>query len=518
VIRRRDGNREEGQVLVITAFGMVVLLGIAAIVVDLGFSWMLHRQEQNAADPGAIAAARWLKDDLGNASWNQGAAEADACHYARENGFFEDDPGCNEALNVTDDLQVHAPPISGPYAGIGGHVQVIIRATHPSFFGRILSGEVPLVVTGAVAANTTGNSNTASLVALQTDCTGGSAGDVDGGGEINIFPATPGVIGGYVHVNSSCGDSEDDNCTNGVGAAALSISGTLRAPSVNVVGSCTEQGSSPGLFCSPPPTPPASGCVDEDSHILADPLFGLPKPHLDAFPNGVCPNGAASTPSSNQPCKLKNGPGCPNVDGKPTCTLTPGVYYGGFDIQGVRVRLNPGMYILAGGGIALSGGSPTLEAVESPTGIEARVMIFSTDGPGCPAIPGQCQDDITFTANESFRAKALNAATCGLVSPQACPWSGILLWQDAEASNGDATVKLGGGASSILAGTIYAPAADVQIAGGTDTTGCVGPIEDQACLSIQIISWTWKVTGNAIVDMPYDPNEMYKPENRGLVH
>ena len=47
-----------GQVVVITAFAMIALLAIAAIVVDLGFSWMLHRQEQNAADPGALAAAK----------------------------------------------------------------------------------------------------------------------------------------------------------------------------------------------------------------------------------------------------------------------------------------------------------------------------------------------------------------------------------------------------------------------------------------------------------------------------
>ncbi len=518
-MRRHATSSEGGQVLLVTAAAMIVVFGIAALVVDLGFSWMLRRQEQNAADPGAIAAARHLKDDLGNASWNQAAAESDACFYAQENGFFDGDGGCGAAL-ATGRLQVHAPPISGPYSGIGGHVQVVIRATHPSFFGRILTGEDPVVTNGAVAANTAGNSNTASLLALQTDCDGGSAGDVDGGGTLNIFPVNPGDTGGYVHVNSPCGNSEDDNCTNGVGAGALSISGTLRAPSVNVVGSCTEQGSSPGLFCTPPPVPPATGCVDEDSPILADPLFGLPEPHLDAFPNGVCPNGAPSTPSSTQPCRLRgNGQGaCPLVGGIRTCTLSPGVYYGGFDIEGVRVRLNPGMYILAGGGIALSGGSPSLEAVAGPTGIEARVMIFSTDGPGCPSINAQCQDDITFTANESFRAKALNAATCGLVSPQACPWSGILLWQDATASNGDATVKLGGQASSVLAGTIYAPAADVQIAGGTGTTGCSGPVATQSCLSIQIISWRWKITGNATVDMPYDPNEMYKPDNRGLVH
>lgn len=509
---------QRGQVLIITGFAMIALLGIAAIVVDLGFAWMLRRQEQNAADPGAIAAARHLKDDLGNAAWDPAAAEADACFYAQDNGFFEGDPGCGSAL-LAGDLVVRTPPISGPLIGTPGHVQVIIRATPPSFFGGIL-GETSQVVTGAVAANTTGNSNSSSLVALQTDCSGGSAGDVDGGGELSIFPVNPGDIGGYVHVNSPCGNSEDDVCDNGSGSGALSVSGTLRAPVVNVVGTCTEQGSAPGLICTPPPVAPATGCVDEDASPLGDPLFDLPEPHLDAFPNGVCPNGSASTPSSTQPCRLRGtgGGACPLVGGIRTCTLVPGVYYGGFDIQGVRVRLQPGMYILAGGGIELSGGSPSLEAVESPTGIEARVTIFSTDGPGCPSIGAQCQGAITFTANESFKAKALNAATCGLVSPQACPWRGVLLWQDASASNGDAMVKLGGQASSILAGTIYAPAAEVQIAGGSGTTGCSGPVATRSCLAIQIISWRWKITGNALVEMPYDPSELYQPENRGLVH
>ena len=82
-------TNERGQVLIITAVGMVVLLGIAALVVDLGFSWMMRRQQQNAADPAAIAAARYLRDELGAATWDQGAAETDACFYAQHNGFFE---------------------------------------------------------------------------------------------------------------------------------------------------------------------------------------------------------------------------------------------------------------------------------------------------------------------------------------------------------------------------------------------------------------------------------------------
>lgn len=513
----RSTTRERGQILVVTAAAMIVLFGIAALVVDVGFSWMLRRQEQNAADPAAIAAARWLRDPATGNAVNpasvQDEMDREGCFYAQMNGFFANDPQCFNALNVTGDLQVKSPPISGDYSGrTEGFVQVIIRAEHPAFFGRIFGRSTTVVSTSAVAANTTANANSASLVALQTDCSGGSSADADGGGTIRIFPVTSAAQGGYVHVNSPCGTSDDNVCENGVGSAALSISGTLEAPMTYVNGSCTYNGSGAnGLQCVPST---ATGCLDETALPLGDPLASLPEPNLADFPNGICPNGTSSTPSATSPCRLtRTGPDrCPT---EPICRLTPGVYYGGFDVgSNVSVQLEPGMYILAGGGISLSGSS-TIEAVTSPTGVDARVMIFSTDGPGCPSIASQCQGAITFTANQAFRAKALNQATCAAVTPQACPWKGILLWQDGSAANPAATIKLGGQASTILAGTIYAPKAEVQIAGGTATTGCSGT--SLGCLSIQIISWRWKITGGGVVEMPYDPAELYQFPQRGLV-
>src|SRR5437870_336373 len=97
---------ERGQVLIVTAASLIVLLGIAALVVDIGFSWMVHRQEQNAADPGAIAAARWLKDPVtGQPAWNQTNADHDACFYAQQNGFFVGDTDCLIAINTSRDLK-----------------------------------------------------------------------------------------------------------------------------------------------------------------------------------------------------------------------------------------------------------------------------------------------------------------------------------------------------------------------------------------------------------------------------
>ncbi|MCV0403695.1 MAG: hypothetical protein K5924_08280 [Chloroflexi bacterium] len=516
----RHSPSERGQILVITAAGLIVMLGIAALVVDLGMSWMLRRQEQNAADPAAIAAARWLRDPVtGNATWNPTEAWNDACFYAQQNGFFAADSGCN-AAKLSGSLRVHSPPVSGPYAGSPGKVQVIIRATHPSLFGRIFGSNEATVVSGAVAANDADNSNSSSLVALQDVCQAGAAGSVNGGGTVHIFPSGGGTTGGYVHVNSPCGGSTDNVCENGVGSSALQISGTLKTPYAYVGGSCTYNGSGAnGLVCTN-----GSPCLQEDAVPIGDPLFDVPEPVPSDFPNGVCPDGTVSTATSTKACNLPpNGPSadtyCPkDAGGVNVCRLRPGTFYGGWNVGAkVRLELEPGMYILAGGGIALSGTSSSVEAVTSPSGVEARITIFSTDGPNCASIAAQCQGAITFTAQQAFKAKALNSATCGIVTPNACPWKGILLWQDGSVTKTPKDVTIGGQSSTILAGTIYAPKSTVNINGGSATTGCAsGPTA--GCLAIQIISWRWTITGGGLLEMPYNPSELYQINLRGLVH
>ncbi len=94
--RDRSRPQPSGQILIIVAFGMAALMGIGAIVVDLGLSWMLHRQEQNAADPASIAAAAYIEE--GDTLATRTKMHTAACFYAQENGFFEtDDVTCTAA-------------------------------------------------------------------------------------------------------------------------------------------------------------------------------------------------------------------------------------------------------------------------------------------------------------------------------------------------------------------------------------------------------------------------------------
>jgi Flp pilus assembly protein TadG len=86
----RDGRRvgrlrrdEGGFVLVWTALFIIVLLGFAALAVDLGHSYYVGQRAQNAADAAALAGAPYLPGDLAGA---QGAAR----DMAEANGFGAD--------------------------------------------------------------------------------------------------------------------------------------------------------------------------------------------------------------------------------------------------------------------------------------------------------------------------------------------------------------------------------------------------------------------------------------------
>ena len=133
---------DRGQVLVIFAGGLIALFVIASLVIDLGFAFMIRRQEQNAADPGAIAAARYIHPSATTGA-DPAAMRRAACFYARQNGFFQSassNDGCipaNDANGTT--LTVNYPPSrsGGRYAGSPGAVEVVINRNHRTFFGLI---------------------------------------------------------------------------------------------------------------------------------------------------------------------------------------------------------------------------------------------------------------------------------------------------------------------------------------------------------------------------------------------
>jgi hypothetical protein len=537
IMRTRDSS---GQILVITAAALVVLLGIAALVVDLGFGVLLRRQEQNAVDPGAIAAARFIDDVTGQSIDMSNAWQA-ACHYARENTFFpsatDNDSGSTGCVPANDPygavLEVIYPPDNraGQFQGHQGMVQVVLTRQRDTFFGQILGFGSLSVSTDAVAARQRGNTNTHSLVALNpTDC---QTAWLHGNGTIQIYPA-PGYTGdgGYVQVNSSCGapSSGDDLCDNAFGA--LRIDGTttqLIAPKVNVHGACRSQNTN-GIV----------GVLDEAAVQIGDPLSGLIPPSFDASaPGASCGSGAPPTQptgDASKGCGRGGGPNwalstgaerdaiCPGLDPMIDCIhLQPGVYYGGWNI-GTRsaVVLDPGIYFIAGGGVTI-GSTGSLASVDAGGGIPAPVLIFNTDNPNysCPGSAWGCQQDLDLTAQGSLKLAGLRAdQPCPPVTTTGgCPFGGMLIWYDAggsQSSDYSGYVDIEGGAELYISGTIYAPTATVDIHGNVQAN--CGDANPTQVVAVQIIAWEWKLGGTGDLCMPYDPTKLYHLSLQGLVH
>ena len=488
-----NSKAERGQAVIIVAFSMIVLLGICALVVDLGLSWMLRRQEQNAADPASIAAARYIEE--GDLPVTRDKMWKAACFYSQQNGFFETDTEYCPAARAAGDLQVLWPP-SGPHAGdFAGRpemVLVVVRDSHPSFFGRVFGQDTATVTTGAVAARESVSANSNSLVALDPDSC--AAGKVHGNGRVVIEPVdNPNTgqpySGGYIHLNSSCDSGAYDNaCSNGSGALKKTGNGVVTSPHVYIHGTCEANGTT---MNSP---------ITEGAPQIGDPLAGLIGPRQEDYPPGNCPKKVGS--------QIVYSPMLPTADGcssiaNTTITLTPGVYYGGWKFTGnnVNVKLMPGIYIIAGGGIGASVGIEALGA--DPTSDPARVLIFNTDNttdPSCNSgLPRCVQGSIDLTGNASLKMWGLDSG----------PWRGLLLWNDSDGSNPTAGIKLTGQGDMNIAGTIYAPQSHVMMEGNGIST---------SVLAVQIISWTWDIGGNGDLYMPYDPSQLYRIMQRGLVH
>ena len=492
-------QRQRGQVLVIFAGGLVALLAIGALVIDLGFTFTIRRLEQNIADPAAIAAAR-LIPDVRAGTKTVADMRLVACGVARRNGLFTaatSDAGCIPANdNARTTLNVTYPPVSaGTYQGRDGFVEVSLTQSRTTFLGRVVGMPNATVSSSAVAAFSDGDSNSNSLIAL--DPASCSTGVVSGTNTVvKIQPAidpSTGLpfVGGYVHVNSPCGSAANINtpgtCGNGEGQSGLTMNSNgsdLQAPKVFVTGTCSK--SNNNNFNSP---------LVEGAVQIGDPLSELPPPKIADHPAGRC----GATGPILQPTG-PNSNGCDFPSG--TTTLQPGVYYGGWKItNNSSVELQPGVYIIAGGGITLQGSSASLEAVSGDPTVDARIMIFSTDNRqgACGALSNaQKQGALNFSANSSFHAKAIATG----------PYKGILLWQDGTGCNPTAPVSLGGNGDVLIAGTIYAPKALVTLNGGATGVGSA---------SVQIISWQWALTGGATLTMPYDPRELYQFEMKGLV-
>jgi len=110
-------NNQRGQSMAITVVFMVVLLGFAALVIDVGSWYRAHRSAQATADASALAGAAVLPDTAN--------ATTLANQYAASNGGSGGSPGGSP--QITFSQQGYEPDT----------ITVTIRRPSPGFFAKV---------------------------------------------------------------------------------------------------------------------------------------------------------------------------------------------------------------------------------------------------------------------------------------------------------------------------------------------------------------------------------------------
>ncbi len=159
-------DRESGVTALLVAMSMLVLIGFAAITVDIGLAMNERRQDQAAADVASLAALQFAQPNLGcsgSACFTQAVANGTAAALDVANASL-DDPSL---ADFTDATLCGTPPPGFTIAGTSpcvaftsnfGRAWVRIPTiASPTFFGKLLGADQVDVSAYAIADQTFAN-------------------------------------------------------------------------------------------------------------------------------------------------------------------------------------------------------------------------------------------------------------------------------------------------------------------------------------------------------------------------
>ena len=317
-------------------------------------------------------------------------ASANAQNATTVNGFQ------NTKLNTT--VVVNIPPGgSQSYAADTNYVRVTITQPSSTFLAWIF---------GAMQATTSAT---------------GIAGPAISGGPCLLTLGTSGagafsLVGNATVTTTTCGVYVNSNH-----ASALQVTGnvTLTATPIQVVGGYTKTGN---VTISP---------VTTGAAVTPDPFASLPMPAFSG-------------------CTFTNY----SKSGNGNLVLTAGTYCGGIDITGNHgVSFSPGVYVLYGGGLNLTGNISPISGTD---------VTFYNSG-----------------NSSSFPYSSLSLAgnlTLNLSAPAIGSYAGMLFMQD-PLNTQAATIV--GNSGAILAGNLYFPKSSLNMTGNSGTSIPMGSVVAQ---------------------------------------
>jgi hypothetical protein len=332
----------------------VAFVFVLALILDGGRVYAERRKAQNAADAAATAGAAALNHN--NPAASLLAVQNAACKAAFDNGYGSGvpDAACGPAGTI---IQIHVPGASDGASQLTnvanafettGYVQVAVTARFTSFIQSWLGGGNLAASALAVAANIPSAGLGYGLLVLNpADC----ASFVLNGNNTRVTLHNGGAMvdsAAKKSASPTC-SSKDAAVSNGLGSQLLTD-----APFQNrVVGSGDAMQATPAFI--------------NDSDFVVDPLAYVHVPDYGQNGNTYVPNTTHPT-VAGQPAKLNgacttNPSLCPEPWDDTTAhpfpnPMPPGVFWGGIKVGNNKVLiLQGGTYIMAGGGLNISGGS-----------------------------------------------------------------------------------------------------------------------------------------------------------------
>ena len=330
---------ERGAVELLVAFALVAILGITALVVDIGNAKQQRRNFQTGADSGSLAGAQELATSAATARTFAAEYALDSVNQARPSGMSttacpSDAPipgttvcylsGNGAMVYVTTpctSATVCRPPANGTSPLPQNLINVKICQTLRTTFARVLGINTTRVCNSATADITPGTSVFPCAVCVMSAAPdpalhwGGNASWVVEGGPIVVNSSSSGGVAG----NGSGGICDDATIHGGActGSGAVTWYGCTS-------GTCPVNGYQPDPTSQPAPVP--------------DPLAFLPTPTFTT-PAGNCTAGVCT-------------PGVYTSAITGDATLQPGTYI--FKISGGGTAFDPGQHhTITGAGVTI---------------------------------------------------------------------------------------------------------------------------------------------------------------------
>lgn len=417
---------EQGNILVLLAICMTVLIGFMGMGIDVGMLYRSRQQVQIAADAAAVAAA---VDYEYNSSIDHAKLAGKAA--SSTNGFTDGSNGISVTINT--------PPSSGPSLGTG-YFEAIVQAPNQAMFTRALGFSNFNVSARAVAAVIVGD---ACIWALAKS---GVGFNVQGSYDIES-PS----CGAYIYSTSS-----DAILVNGNG-------GTMNTKFVDVAGSMVGQQTSP--------TPVTTNAVIPNSPWgnISDPSPG--NCTAGATLNNASLNGALSADTTTLNNAVAAALASP-AGGYGYVCFTNEVFLSGTLNFGPTAPASssstatPVIYIFEGGLEVNTGANVTFGATNM-SGSGANLTFSNTNG-AMIDIAG-CSNPLKCSGNGSQVTSLMqdSGSTLNVYAPTQGAYNGIAIYQPT--SNTTPTLQLQFGSNGgNLDGYIYAPGTEVyyQDSGG----------------------------------------------------